>query len=98
MNQILVESNLQLCQLIKQGQYCERELYKHFKKTAHTINELSKLIEQNSSSYASNNEPKCHEGAKQQYDDKSYNKLIARIEKIKQKVNKSAKMTKNGAK
>ena len=43
--QLLRQSNLQLCQLIKQKKFNEHELYKHFKECARVLDDYSKLIE-----------------------------------------------------
>ena len=71
--QILVKSNLQLCQSIRKGGVDVQKLYKHFEKTDQKINEFSKIIE--------NIETKNNET---QDNVEEYDKLIDRIEKIKQ--------------
>ena len=43
--QFLRQSNLQLCQLIKQKKFNEHELDKHFKECARVFDDYSKLIE-----------------------------------------------------
>ena len=45
--QILVESNLQLCESIKENGFDVQDLYTHLKWTAEKINKLSKIIEKN---------------------------------------------------
>ena len=42
--QILVESNLQLCESIKENSFDVQDLYSHLKWTAEKINKLSKII------------------------------------------------------
>ena len=70
---ILVHSNLQICNLIKRRGYNKSNSFDHFNSTAKTIKKLSKIIESQSSLPTENQE----EGKK---DDK----LMARIENIKQ--------------
>ena len=70
---ILVQSNLQICDLIKGGGYNKSSLFDHFNSTAKIIKKLSKIIESQSSFPTENQE----EGRK---DDK----LMARIKYIKQ--------------
>ena len=43
-----------------------------------------------------NTKPRCKEERRAQYSDEEYNKLIDRIEKIKQNVKVKSKMIKNG--
>lgn len=43
--QLFCQSNLQLCQLIKQKKFNEHELYKHFKECARVFDDYSKKIE-----------------------------------------------------
>ena len=78
---ILVESNVQLCKQIQKGGINEENLYNHFKNTAKTIKKYSKLIEP----YGSlSTKPRYKEEEREQYNDEEYDKLISRIEKIKQ--------------
>ena len=79
--QILVESNLQLCQSIRDGTFNVYELCEHFEKTAIQIDKLSKTIEHFK---PQNNKPRCKEELRAQYNDEEYNKLMDRIEKLKQ--------------
>ena len=95
--QILVESNLQLCESIKENSFDVQDLYSHLKWTAEKISKLSKIIEKNYEIHdikprykeerrAQYNDikPRCKEERRAQYDDEEFNKLIDRIEKIKQ--------------
>ena len=79
--QILVESNIQLCQTIREGRFNVPELREHFEKTAIQIDKLSKTIEYLKTK---DNKPRCKEERRAQYNDEQYDKLINRIEKIKQ--------------
>ena len=45
--QILVQSNLQLCELIKENGLDLQDLYSHFKRTANKINKLGEIVEKN---------------------------------------------------
>ena len=45
--QILVESNLQLCQTVREGRINVHELCEHFEKIAIQIDKLSKRIKEN---------------------------------------------------
>ena len=76
------QPNLKLCQSIREEKFDVYELCEHFEKTAQKINKLSKIIEKNETQ---NNQPSCKEERRAQYNDEEYNKLIDRIEKIKQK-------------
>ena len=86
---ILVDSNNQLCKQIRKGGINEEKLYNYFKNTAITIKKYSKFVESHGSLPA---EPHsslsakrgCEEEAREQYNDQEYDKLITRIEKIKQ--------------
>ena len=80
--QILVESNLQLCESIKENSFDVQDLYTHLKWTAEKINKLSKMIEKNDE--IRDIKPRCKEERRAQYNDEEYNKLIDRIEKLKQ--------------
>ena len=80
--QILVESNLQLCESIKENGFDVQNLYNHFKWTAKKISKLNKMIEENDEIH--DTKPRCKEKRRAQYNDEEYNKLISRIEKIKQ--------------
>ena len=86
---ILVESNVQLCKQIQKGGIDEENLYNHFKNTAKTIKKYSKLIESQCNLSTEpqgslSTKPRCKEEAREQYNDEEYDKLISRIEKIKQ--------------
>ena len=86
---ILVESNVQLCKQIQKGGLDEENLYNHFKNTAKTIKKYSKLIESHSNFSTEphgslSTKPRCKEEARDQYKDEEYDKLVSRIEKIKQ--------------
>ena len=76
---ILVESNVQLCKQIEKDGLDEENLYNHFKNTAKTIKKYSKFVKSHGSLSA-----KPEEEASEEYNDEEYNKLITRIEKIKQ--------------
>ena len=76
---ILVESNVQLCKQIQKDGIDEENLYNHFKNTAKTIKKYSKFVKSHGSLSA-----KPEEEASEEYNDEEYNKLITRIEKIKQ--------------
>ena len=80
--QILVESNLQLCESIEENSFDVQSLYNHFKWTAKKINKLSKIIKKNDEIH--DTKPECKEEQRAQYNDKEYNKLIDRIEKLTQ--------------
>ena len=80
--QILVESNLQLCQTVREGRINVHELCEHFEKTAIQIDKLSKRIKENYKIH--DNKPRCREERRAQYNDEEFAKLISRIEKIKQ--------------
>ena len=80
--QILVESNLQFCESIKENGFDVQNLYNHFKWTAKKINKLSKMIEENDEIH--DTKPRCKEERRAQYNDEEFNKLIDRIEKLKQ--------------
>ena len=80
--QVLVKSNLQLCELIKENSFVLQDLYNHFKSTAKKIDKLSKMIEENDE--INDTKPRCKEERKDQYNNEEYNKLVHRIEKIKQ--------------
>ena len=80
--QILVKSNLQLCESIKENGFDVQNLYNHFKWTAKKINKLSKMIEENDEIH--DIKPRYKEERGAQYNDEEYNKLMDRIEKIKQ--------------
>ena len=80
--QILVESNLQLCESIKENGFDVQNLYNHFKWTAKEINKLSKMIEKNDEIH--NIKPRCKVERRAQYNDEEFNNLIDKIEKIKQ--------------
>ena len=80
--QILVESNLQLCESIKENSFDVQDLYSHLKWTAEKINKLSKIIEKNDEIH--DRKPRCKEEQRAQYNHAQYNKLIDRIKKIKQ--------------
>ena len=80
--QILVESNLQLCESIEENSFDVQSLYNHFKWTAKKINKLSKMIKKNDEIHDTKLE--CKEEQRAQYNDEEYNKLIDRIEKLKQ--------------
>ena len=92
--QILVQSNLQLCESVKENDFDVQNLYNHFKWTAKKINKLSKMIKENDE--INNTKPRCKEEQRAQFNDEEYNKLIDRIEKIKQNVKVKSKMIKNG--
>ena len=86
---ILVESNVQLCKQIQKGGLDEENLYNHFKNTAKTIKKYSKLIESHGNLSTEphgslSTKPRCKEEGRDQYNDEEYDKLISRIEKIKQ--------------
>ena len=86
---ILVESNNQLCKQIQKGGIDEENLYNHFKNTAKTIKKYSKCIESHSSlstepHSSSPVKPLFKEEVREQYNGEEYDKLISRIEKIKQ--------------
>ena len=85
---ILVESNYQLCKQIQKGGIDEENLYNHFKNTAKTIKKYSKYIESHSSlstePHSSPVKPLFKEEVREQYNGEEYDKLISRIEKIKQ--------------
>ena len=85
---ILVESNYQLCKQIQKGGIDEENLYNHFKNTAKTIKKYSKYIESHSSlstePHSSPVKPLFKEEVREQYNGEEYDKLITRIEKIKQ--------------
>ena len=83
---ILVESNYQLCKQIQKGGIDEENLYNHFKNTAKTI---EKYIESHSSLSTEPHsswpvKPLFKEEVREQYNGEEYDKLISRIEKIKQ--------------
>ena len=78
---ILVESNNQLCKQIQKGGIDEENLYNHFKNTAKTIKIYSKFIESHGSL---STESGCKDEKKEENDEEDYDKLISRIEKIKQ--------------
>ena len=80
--QVLVKSNLQICELIKENSFDLQDLYNHFKSTAKKIDKLSKMIEENDE--INDTKPRCKEERKDQYNNEEYNKLVHRIEKIKQ--------------
>ena len=80
--QILVESDLQLCESIKENSFDVQSLYNHFKWTSKKINKLSKMIKKNDEIH--DTKPECKEEQRAQYNDEEYNKLIDRIEKLKQ--------------
>ena len=79
--QILVESNLQLCQTIREGRFNVHELCEHFEKTAIQIDKLSK---KNEYFKTQDNKPRCKEERRAQYNEEENVKLLDRIEKIKQ--------------
>ena len=86
---ILVESNYQLCKQIQKGGIDEENLYNHFKITAKTIKKYSKFIESHGSLSTEphgslSTESGCKDEKKEENDEKDYDKLISRIEKIKQ--------------
>ena len=85
---ILVESNNHLCKQIQKGGIDEENLYNHFKNTAKTIKKYSKYIESHSSlstePHSSPVKPLFKEEVREQYNGEEYDKLISRIEKIKQ--------------
>ena len=86
---ILVESNNQLCKQIQKGGIDEENLYNHFKNTAKTIKKYSKFIESHGSLSTEphgslSTESGCKDEKKEENDEKDYDKLISRIEKIKQ--------------
>ena len=66
---------------IQKGGLDEENLYNHFKNTAKAIQKYSKLIGSHSNL---STKPRCKEEARDQYNDEEYDKLISRIEKIKQ--------------
>ena len=78
---ILVESNNQLCKQIQKGGIDEENLYNHFKNTAKTIKKYSKFIQSHGSL---STESGCKDEKKEENDEEDYDKLISRIEKIKQ--------------
>ena len=80
--QILVESDLQLCESIEENSFDVQSLYNHFKWTSKKINKLSKMIKKNDEIH--DTKPECKEEQRAQYNDEEYNKLIDRIEKLKQ--------------
>ena len=80
--QILVESNLQLCESIKENGFDVQNLYNHFKWTSKKINKLSKMIEENDEIH--DTIPRCKEERRAQYNEEEYDKLISRNKKIKQ--------------
>ena len=82
LRQILVESNLQLCESIKENSFDVQDLYSHLKWTAEKINKLSKIIEKNDEIH--DKKPSCKEEQRAQYNHEQYNKLIDRIKKVKQ--------------
>ena len=79
--QILVESNLQLCESIKENGFDVQNLYNHFKWTSKKINKLSKMIEENDEIH--DTIPRRKEERRAQYNEEEYDKLISRNEKIK---------------
>ena len=86
---ILVESNYQLCKQIQKGGIDEENLYNHFKNTAKTIKKYSKFIESHGSLSTEplgslSTESGCKDEKKEENDEEDYDKLISRIEKIKQ--------------
>ena len=83
--QILVESNLQLCESIKEEGVNVQNLYDYFKWTARKINKLSKMIEENDEIH--DNKPRCKDEEGAQNNDEEYDKLIDRTEKLKQSRN-----------
>ena len=66
---------------VQKGGLDEENLYNHFKNTAKAIQKYSKLIGSHSNL---STKPRCKEEARDQYNDEEYDKLISRIEKIKQ--------------
>ena len=74
----MVESNLQLCESIKDNSFDVQDLYSHLKWTAEKNNKLSKIIEKNDEMHEI--KPRCKEEQRAQYNDKQYNKFIDRIE------------------
>ena len=86
---ILVESNNHLCKQIQKGGIDEENLYNHFKNTAKTIKKYSKFIESHGSLSTEphgslSTESGCKDEKKEENDEEDYDKLISRIEKIKQ--------------
>ena len=77
--QILVQSNLQLCELIKENGLDLQDLYSHFKRTANKINKLGEIVEKNEEIHEK--KPRCKEERRAQYNDEEFNKLIDSIEK-----------------
>ena len=80
----------------------EMELYKYFKETAREIKLFKKTLPHGSLPAEPHDSlpvepPRAQEEYEQQYEDEEHEKIIARIEKIKENDGRTLKMTKSGA-
>ena len=87
---ILIWQNNAICKSISKGKFNEMELYKYFKETAREIKLFKKTLPHGSLPAEPHDslpvEPlRTQEEYEQQYEDEEHEKIIARIEKIKEK-------------
>ena len=100
---ILIWQNNAICQSISKGKFDETELYKYFKETARE-NKLFKKTLSHGSLLAEPHDslpvepPRTQEEYEQQYEDEEHEKLVLRIEKIKEKRQQDIENDNNGAK
>ena len=78
---IMVASNLQVSKIIQENGFNPSIISKHFRNTAKEFKKYSKIIESHGSL---STKPRCKEEEGAQNNDEEYDKLIDRIEKIKQ--------------
>ena len=86
---ILVESNLLICEKIQEGKLDKKSLYSHFKYTAEKIRLYGEFLEERGRLLTEPQgglftAPEFKEEARDQYNGGVCDKLISRIEKIKQ--------------
>lgn len=87
---ILIWQNNAICKSISKGKFNEMELYKYFKETAREIKLFKKTLPHGSLAAEPHDSlrvepPRTQEEYEQQYEDEEHEKIIARIEKIKEK-------------
>ena len=77
---ILLPQNLNICKSIASGKFSQRKLLKYFQESAQEIKLFKKAMSHRSLSAES---PMTKEERSDQYQNKEYEKLVTRMEKIK---------------
>lgn len=84
--QLLIQQNYSICKSISRGKFDKLELYKYFREAVKSIKKVKKSLKSQPEAKPSGPEVKLlKEVRREQYQNEEYEKLVLRIEKMKQK-------------